>query len=154
MTKAILEQYINVIGTNVNNTKFRGFDPKGNEWVYGDLIHSNGDIYIAPFPKPKGRNPKDITKVDKNSVGIYVYTTIDGIDIYTGDMITYGFFDNTPHTVMPNGLYDLKYGNVDTSIASFITDIEQYQDDKQSRLKVVSNVYDSLNSLERYEEKK
>lgn len=29
-------------------TKFRGFSPKQNEWVYGDLVHLNDEVYILP----------------------------------------------------------------------------------------------------------
>jgi uncharacterized phage protein (TIGR01671 family) len=67
--------------------KFRGYNLKNKKWIYGYYLVNRGEHFIAP----DGIQPPDMTwedfLVDSESVGQYVCTTIDGIDIYEGDVV-------------------------------------------------------------------
>ena len=70
--------------------KFRGKDKSTNEWVYGDLIHEHGQVFIRSHI----RGRICIIPVKPETVGQFIGSyDINGIGIYEGDIIRYEYED-------------------------------------------------------------
>ena len=67
--------------------KFRGLNSK-KEWLYGDLIHNRGEVFIAPIGIANPLAKAEDFVVDENTVGLF-----SGLfdknrkEIYDGDII-------------------------------------------------------------------
>jgi uncharacterized phage protein (TIGR01671 family) len=70
--------------------KFRGKNKSG-KWIFGDLVHNRGWVYIAP-PGLRGPLAKaEDFEVDENTVGQFVgIKDKDDTDIYEGDIVKHG----------------------------------------------------------------
>lgn len=120
--------------------KFRG-KRKGGKWLYGDLLHRDGEIYILPEDAVDSMNNYEVLP---ETVGQFTgLTDGSGKDIYEGDVI--GCHNpSIKHLIF----YNEKQGRF---MAALNGDIENYfigvcgLDDSRwtGSKKVIGNVYDN-----------
>lgn len=62
--------------------KFRGKRKRGSEWLIGDLIHTDGNVFIFPHENAPFNSP-DWFEVEPSSVGMFTgLTDKNGKEIY------------------------------------------------------------------------
>ena len=67
---------------------FRGKNKK-NGWIYGDLIHNRGEVFIAPLGIANPFSTADDFVVDENTIGQFSRRKDkNSKDIYDGDIVT------------------------------------------------------------------
>lgn len=70
--------------------KFRGFNTKNNQWLYGSHILNRGKHFVAPDEFADGKTWEDY-EVEEESIGQYADNTDSkGDDLYEGDVIMSG----------------------------------------------------------------
>ena len=118
---------------------FRGKNKK-NGWIYGDLIHNRGEVFIAPIGIANPFATADDFVVDENSVG-YFTSLKDKTDkdIYEHDIVSHNgkificvWVERfASFAFIENGKYDF------------------FQECDKDELKVVGNIYDNVELLNR-----
>lgn len=124
--------------------KFRGYNAKNKEWLYGCYILNRGEHFIAPdeFANNKGR--KDYQVVPETIGQFTGLRDKNGKEIYEGDLLNgYGgkrflkvvYFENAARFLLRNVL------NEDSVLPLMIRDCKT--------LRVVGNIYDNPELLQR-----
>ena len=116
---------------------FRGKNKK-NGWIYGDLIHNRGEVFIAPLGIANPFATAEDFVVDENSVG-YFSSLKDKTnkDIYEHDIVSkYGEYficvwveRFASFAFIKNGEYNF------------------FQECDKDELKIVGNIYDNVELL-------
>ena len=85
--------------------KFRGFNTKNIQWLYGSHILNRGKHFVAPDEFADGKTWEDY-EVDPDTVGqfIGVYDK-HGREIYDGDILRYPLNNKTYQVVFKDGIY-------------------------------------------------
>ena len=121
---------------------FRGKNKK-NGWIYGDLIHNRGEVFIAPIGIANPFAAAEDFVVDENSVG-YFTSLKDKTDkdIYEHDIISH------------NGkIFICVWVEMYASFA-FVEDKENggytyFSMCDKDKLKIIGNIYDNVELLNR-----
>ena len=66
--------------------KFRGFNLKNKQWIYGYYLVNRGKHYIVQDEVVEPFKEASDFEVDAESVGQFV-TNVDGVDLYEGDYV-------------------------------------------------------------------
>lgn len=70
--------------------KFRGNRKNGTEWIFGDLNHINGSVFIFDRSPEAPLNSPDWFEVIPESVGQFTGLKDGDIDVYEGDIVQNG----------------------------------------------------------------
>ena len=94
--------------------KFRGKYIHGENWIEGDLMHSNGDIYIFPEDAP---NSTDNYQVDPETVQqLTPFLDRNGNQIWEGDsLLGFSEFPSSYEVFFFDGGFKLRYKMTDGS---------------------------------------
>lgn len=114
---------------------FRGKNKK-NGWIYGDLIHNRGEVFIAPLGIANPFATAEDFVVDEDSVGYFTgLKDKTNKDIYEGDIIIidrmaneYNLISNVEYI---SGSFKVKY----------MWPLRKYSD----KCRVIGNIYDTHN---------
>ena len=67
--------------------KFRGFNAKNNQWLYGSHIINRGKHFVAPDEFADGKTWEDY-EAEPETIGQFTgLVNSDGVDIYEGDVL-------------------------------------------------------------------
>lgn len=132
---------------------FRGRRKHGSEWLYGDLNHLDGSVYIMPRNEDTPPNSPDWFEVDANTIGQLVgIPDRGGTHVYEGDIIKFAdchksWVDTLFQVVFTEGAFVAReIGKEHTIGTSFINYADGYYKQKQHRnisesLIVVGNIH-------------
>ena len=119
---------------------FRGKNKK-NGWIYGDLIHNRGEVFIAPLGIANPFATAEDFVVDENSVGYFTsLKDKTNKDIYEGDIVSkYGEYFIC--------VWVEKYASF-----AFVEDnkcggYNYFQECDKDELKIIGNIYDNVELL-------
>ena len=85
--------------------KFRGFNAKNNQWLYGSHILNRGKHFVAPDEFADGKTWEDY-EVDPDTVGQFTgLTDKNGKEIYEGDILRYPLSGKTYQVVFKDGIF-------------------------------------------------
>ena len=121
---------------------FRGKN-KNNGWIYGDLIHNRGEVFIAPLGIANPFATADDFVVDENTVGYFTgLRDKTNKDIYEYDIVSH------------NGRYFICVWVERYASFAFIEDKENvgytyFSIGDKEELKIVGNIYDNVELLNR-----
>lgn len=119
---------------------FRGKNKK-NGWIYGDLIHNRGEVFIAPLGIANPFATAEDFIVDENSVGYFTsLKDKTNKDIYEGDIVSY------------NGKKFVCIWEEINACFSFVEDEENggytyFSMCDKDELKIVGNIFDNIELL-------
>ena len=117
--------------------KFRGYNRKNNQWLYGFYLQNRGAHFVCPDEFATGKSWDDY-EVDPETVGQFTgLTDDDGADMYEGDIIrvTSRWFDR-----------DCYIGVFNAQFAIFTVDKNSllgYFRGKAPHRKVIGNIHDN-----------
>ena len=119
---------------------FRGKNKK-NGWIYGDLIHNRGEVFIAPIGIANPFATSEDFVVDENSVGYFTsLKDKNNKDIYEYDIVSH------------NGkIFICVWAKMYASFA-FVEDKENvgytyFSMCDKDKLKIIGNIYDNSELL-------
>lgn len=131
--------------------KFRAKSKKTGEWLYGDLLHNRGAVFIAPVDV---ENPlmADDYEIDESTIGEYTGLKDDLLnEIYEGDILKVTCYNAKLIVKSVNaivtfdcGTFRLKLGNRNAML------LDTYVD---NGIELVGNIYDNKELLESEESK-
>lgn len=132
--------------------KFRGFNTKNNQWLYGSHILNRGKHFVAPDEFADGKTWKDY-EVEPKTIGEFTgLFDEDGREIYEGDIIKIveEFDDENVYTrngvvCFVEGIYELQ----DKNGKHFAYLGWMQNDDAITKLEVVGNIYDNPGLMEK-----
>lgn len=125
----------------MRDIKFRGMTSKG--WLYGDLIHNRGKVYIAPVGEIyHGAIQEDFEVTDVNSIGQFTgLKDALGRDLYEGDIIesSYGNRHFIKYDYSNGAFVAVPYSDDDFSVPRYLVNswILKF------RKRIVGNIYDN-----------
>ena len=123
----------------MRDIKFRGMTRKG--WIYGDLIHNRGKVYIAPIEIYHDAIAEDF-EVDENSIGQYTGLKDElGRDLYEGDIIesSYGKKHFIQFDFSNGAFVAVPYSDDDFSVPRYLVKSWIFK----FRKRIVGNIYDN-----------
>lgn len=119
---------------------FRGKNKK-NGWIYGDLIHNRGEVFIAPLGIANPFATAEDFIVDENSVGYFTsLKDKTNKDIYEGDIVS--IHDNFFICVWVD-----KYAGFAFVENTRYGEYKYSQECDKDELKIVGNIYDNSELL-------
>ena len=126
----------------MRNIIFRGMTSNG--WLYGDLIHNRGKVYIAPIGEIYHESVPEDFEVDENSIGQFTgLCDKNNKEIYEGDILKYSFelFKEflQGSVIFNRGSFDF----LGYPLCSFQT----------NQFEIIGNIYDNKDSLVKEETK-
>ena len=119
---------------------FRGNNRK-NGWIYGDLIHNRGEVFIAPLGIANPFATAEDFIVDENSVGYFTsLKDKTNKDIYEGDI------------VRKRGKFFICVWVDRYASFAFVEDNKcggyiYFQEGDKNELKIIGNIYDNVELL-------
>lgn len=85
--------------------KFRGFNTKNNQWLYGSHILNRGKHFVAPDEFADGKTWEDYEVVPE-SVGQFTgLHDKNGNEVYEGDVVRYRPNNKTYQVVFKDGIF-------------------------------------------------
>ena len=120
--------------------KFRGYNLKNKQWIYGYYLVNRGKHYIVQDEVVEPFKEASDFEVDAESVGQFV-TNVDGVDIYEGDIVS---------VLRPKNEYVVFYNNAQRGFMMSHYDIKPKelnpvfleQENMSSRKRVIGNEYE------------
>lgn len=124
----------------MRDIKFRGMTSKG--WLYGDLIHNRGKVYIAPIGEIYHESVPEDFEVDENSISQFTGLKDElGRDLYEGDIIESSYLMKClfPYDDSNGAFVAVPYSDDDFSVPCYLVKSWIFK----FRKRIIGNIYDN-----------